>query len=63
MCIVYSSLKKKIDKDISVLFFKLNDDYELSEFGAVLDEKRLPFGLKYSNLSDILGMNFLCDQF
>ena len=35
-------------KDIPVLLFKLNDDYELTEFGTVFDEKRLPFGFKYS---------------
>ena len=35
-------------KDIPVLLFRLNDDYELSEFNTIYDEKRLPFGLKYS---------------
>ncbi|MCL2208696.1 MAG: HipA domain-containing protein [Treponema sp.] len=35
-------------KNVPVLLFKLNEDYELSEFGAVFDEKRLPFGVKYS---------------
>ena len=35
-------------KDVPVLLFKLNDDYELSEFNEIYDEKRLPFGIKYS---------------
>ena len=34
-------------KEIPVLFFKMDDEtYELSEVKEILDEKRLPFGLK-----------------
>jgi len=34
-------------KEIPVLLFKLNEDFELSETGQVFDKKRLPFGMKY----------------
>ena len=34
-------------KNIPVLLFKLNDDYELSDMGEIFDKKRLPFGSKY----------------
>ncbi|MCL2800134.1 MAG: excisionase [Treponema sp.] len=35
-------------KNIPVLLFKLNEDFELLEITTILDEKRLPFGLKYA---------------
>jgi hypothetical protein len=34
-------------KNIPVMLFKLNDDFELSETGEVFNEERLPFGLKH----------------
>jgi len=34
-------------KNVPVLLFKINEDYELSEFNVIFDEKRLPFGVKY----------------
>ena len=34
-------------KEIPVLLFKLNEDFELSETGQIFDKKRLPFGMKY----------------
>jgi hypothetical protein len=36
-------------KDHPVMLFKLNDDFELSDYGEVFDEERLPFGLKYKD--------------
>jgi len=35
-------------KNNPVILFTLNDDFELSEILNIFDEKRLPFGLKYS---------------
>ena len=34
-------------KEIPVLLFKLNEDFELSDIGKIFDNQRLPFGLKY----------------
>jgi len=39
-------------REIPVILFTLNDDYELSEMGEFSDEIRLPFGLKYSGKSN-----------
>jgi len=36
------------NKNKPVIVFRLNDDFELAEITEILDEKRLPFGLKYS---------------
>ena len=45
-------------KDYPVLSFKLTDDYELSGITKIFDEKRLPFGLKYSGLNVAQNIQF-----
>ena len=39
-------------KEVPVLLFTLDEDYKLSEMGEVFNEKRLPFGLKYTGKSN-----------
>jgi len=34
-------------KNVPVLLFTLNEDFELSDMGEIFDKKRLPFGSKY----------------